>query len=184
MEYFKHRYKKRSPMPKTKIEFSSDSNVAVTDKPEIKEANLEERNTYVPKSKKEQMKEKLKSIMEEELRLVKGRFRNYETPGANAAIYYVKYPDTPPFNQTLVDEKIYEIPLYVARFLNGVDVTAKGCNEKINTCSYPVHGFKWDNGRTTPGSKDDASGNLTPVVAIDKWVRRYGFESLEFDKAI
>jgi len=143
-------------------------------------------NKYVEvvKSKKEQCLERLRPIMEEELKMVRGRFRNYEDPGSLAPVFVRKYPGIPAFDQKLVDGKVYELPLYVARFLNGVDVLAKGADQKIHTCSYPVHSYVVDAGQEPMRNMDQNQQNFTGVfVEIAKRKRRYGFESMEFDSS-
>ena len=152
---------------------------------ETKTESVEEKKEIIiPKSKKESCMTKLKPFISEETKTVRGRFRNFETPGASATIMVQKYPGVPMFNKSMIDNEVYEIPLYVARFLNGVDITAKAANEKIHTCSYAVHGFSWDHGQPMPGAREDERGIPVPIVGVAKRVRRYGFESLEFDKAI
>lgn len=145
------------------------SDVSEVDKGEVK----------IQKSRKEQTREILKKFAEEETKLVKGKFRNYETPGGAQRVLVKKYGDVPMFDKVMEDEHIYEIPLYVARHLNGVDVTAKKVNGKINTCAYPVHGFKWEN-REPPQGRE-MGNTVVPLIVPSKWTRRYGFESLEFD---
>ena len=173
-------------MPKTKL--NSDSNVAVADKTseetKTEESSSEGKKNFVSKSKKDLAMDKMRPFIEEETKLVKGRFRNYETPGGHASVFCSKYPGVEPFKKTMFDGEVYEVPLYVARFLNGVDVTAKGCDEKINTCAYPVHAYKHDRNAPMVRSDQDVSGNIILPDTLKKWTRRYGFESLEFDKAI
>lgn len=123
----------------------------------------------------------LEKFMKEECKMVKGRFKNYETPGGRLPLTCGKYPGQPLFNKTLYDGEVYEIPLWVARHLNGIDVTAKGLNGKIGSCSYPIHGFKWDAGQSAPASQIDESGTPVPATTVAKRTQRYGFESLEFD---
>lgn len=135
-------------------------------------------------------KEKLQELMKEESRLVKGMFQCFETPGSTVKISVHKYP-TPdkggiqPFEKTMTDGEFYEVPLYVARFLNGIDVTASALgdantrNVHIGTCSYPIHGFRW-NGNNAPASSTDAIGVPIPLIGVSKRVRRYGFQSMEF----
>jgi hypothetical protein len=156
--------------------------VAVEEKKVVDSSEVKE--IYIPKTKKEQCMEKLRPYIEEETKLVKGRFRNYETPGGTGTVQMVKYPGIPAFQKTMQDGELYEIPLYVARFLNGVDVLAKGAGEKTHTCSYPVHGFKWDPGTPMPKGQEDDRGIPVPIIGVAKRVRRFGFESMEFDKAI
>lgn len=135
-------------------------------------------------------KEKLQSIMREESRLVKGIFQCFETPGSTTKICVHKFPTPenggiPPFEKVMTDGETYEVPLYVARFLNGVDVTAGALgdannrNVNIGTCSYAIHGFKWK-GDMPPASGQDAMGTPIPLIGVAKRVKRYGFQSLEF----
>jgi hypothetical protein len=131
------------------------------------------------KEYKQQREDSIRKLAEEEKRLVKGRFRNYETPGGAATVYVKKYHEKymPPFDKTMMDNEMYEIPLYAARFLNGVDVTAKEVGGKINTCAHLVHGFKEVNGDL---KRSEGDGIPVPIIT-GKYCRRYGFESLEFD---
>lgn len=133
-----------------------------------------------PLTSKEIAQAKLLKIIEEEKKLVKGRFRNYETPGAGARIIVKKYHEKymPIFDKSMKDNEVYEIPLYVARHLNGTDVCAEAVNGKINSCSYIVHGFSVNPDGTMRSSGND-SGIPVPIIT-DKYKRRYGFESLEF----
>lgn len=135
-------------------------------------------------------KEKLHALMKEESRLVKGIFQCFENPGATQKITIQKYPTPekggiPIFEKVMTDGETYEVPLYVARFLNGIDVVAGALgdsnkrNVNIGTCSYPVHGFKWQNGQPA-ASGQDALGVPVPLVGVAKRVRRYGFQSMEF----
>lgn len=116
---------------------------------------------------KEAAKKKLNEFMKEETRMVKGIFQHFECPGASHPFFVKKYPGIEPFNKTMEDGKEYEVPLYVARFINGVDVTAEQINGKLGTCSYPVHSHIMD--------KD---GN--PTISTEKRKKRFGFQSLEF----
>jgi hypothetical protein len=149
---------------------------------EIIEPTTEEKKVYLQKNKKEIAQDKLNEFMKEETKTVRGRFRCYETPGASQKVTVRKYKDIPMFEKTMTDGEMYEIPLYAARFLNGTDVTAGACECKIHTCSYPVHGFKWDKSSTSPpASTVDSSGGIVPLIGVAKRNRRYGFESMEFD---
>ncbi|MCE5319398.1 MAG: hypothetical protein LLG04_18790, partial [Parachlamydia sp.] len=114
-------------------------------------------------------------------KLVKGRFKNYETPGAGATIILKKYHEKymPMFTKKMADGEVYEIPLYVARHLNGIDVTAEGVDGKINSCGYLVHSFITNPDGTLKKADHDNSGNPVPIFT-NKYQRRYGFESLEF----
>jgi len=145
------------------------------------ESKKEELIIVAPPDTKQVAKAKLNKFIEEETKLVKGRFRNYETPGGVVKIIVRKYPGIPPFDKIMIDNEIYEIPLYVARHLNGVDITAGNGNTKINTCAWPTHGFKYDGKGDLPKSATDGQGIAVPIIGVAKWNRRYGFESLEFD---
>lgn len=154
-------------------------------------------SVHVGRHPKEQTLEKLKELMKEESKMVRGVFQCFETPGATQKITYKKYP-TPaemrkrgtdggvePFSKTMTDGQEYEIPLYVARFLNGTDVSACAMdknhpnNHYVGTCSFNVHGFKMAGESLAPSQGGDA-GIPVPIVGVVKRTRRYGFQSLEF----
>lgn len=168
-----------------------ESNVAIIEKEpqqQIEEVEIVEPATnkvetilMSPPSQKEQNKAKLAKFIEMETKTVKGRFRNYETPGGMQRIMIRKYPGIPAFDKMMYDNEIYEIPIYVARHLNGVDITAGGGNTKINTCAYPTHGFIWEKDRNAPASKLNDAGIPVPIIGVEKWNRRFGFDSMEFD---
>lgn len=123
----------------------------------------------VPKLSEEEKKAakaKLEKYMKEELRKVKGIFQNFETPGMAVPIQVRKYPGHF-FSMTMEDGKEYEVPLYIARHLNGIDVTAEAIDGKLGTCSYPISSHIMD--------KD---GN--PTVSVSKRKRRFGFQSVDF----
>ena len=136
-----------------------------------------------PQTKKELTKPLLKKFMDEESQTVKGVFRNLETPGGSLRVQIKKYPDLPMYDKTLQDGETYEVPLYVARHLNGTDVTAKHVGGKIHTCQFPVHGFKWQDGKPAESTLD-GGGIPVPVIQPSKWTRRYAFESLEFNASV
>lgn len=143
-------------------------------------------SVHVSASMKELAKRKMQELMNEEMKVVKGIFKCFETPGATVNIVVKKYPGTAPFSKVMKDGETYEVPLYVARHLNGIDITAgalsddAGKHTKIGTCSYPVHGFKWDRGASFPSAHADESGSILPVQGVVKRIQRYGFQSLEF----
>lgn len=146
-------------------------------------AEKEEEPTYTieeSQPSREDSKTLLKKFMDEETKLVKGKFRNVETPGASAKIIVRKYPKIPMFDMVMEDGRMYEIPLYVARHLNGTDVTATKAGRKLHTCAFPTHGFKFSDNGMMPQSNDDG-GKIVPLIVPTKWTRRYAFESLEFD---
>lgn len=140
---------------------------------------------HISKSIKEIARDKLNEFMKEELKMVKGRFQCFETPGSSQKIIVRKYAGHF-FEKEMVDGETYEIPLYVARHLNGIDVTAgalsdlKEKNTDIGTCSYSVHGFKFKLGSDLPPSTIGAGGIPVPIVGVVKRTRRYGFQSTEF----
>lgn len=157
---------------------------------------------HISKSTKELANKKLKELMQEEGKLVRGIFQCFESPGGTQRITYKKYP-TPaemrkrggegglePFSKVMTDGMEYEIPLYVARFLNGTDVTVgamgdeKPRSTQIGTCAYNIHGFKSTGDQLAPSALgtgiDGSSGIPVPIVGVMKKVRRYGFQSLEF----
>ncbi len=167
-------------MARPKKIVSEDEVVIVEEKKEIVS---DEPVFSMPKTKKQMSSDLLKKFIDEETVLVKGKFRNVEVPGGSQRIQIKKYPGVPMFDKVMEDGHIYEIPLYVARHLNGVDVTARQVNGKIHTCEYPTHGFKWEDGKTMPTCMEDR-GIPVPIIAPTKWNRRYAFESLEFDLAM
>lgn len=137
----------------------------------------------IAKSVKDKAKTKLEELIKEETRMVKGIFQCFETPGSTTRIVVKKYKDVPMFSMEMTDGEIYEVPLYVARHLNGVDVSA-GClsekkNPMIGTCSYPVHGFMYK-GNEPNVSGTDSRGIPVPIIGVAKRVKRYGFQSMDF----
>ena len=133
---------------------------------------------HISKTDKEASKKLLDKFIDEETKLVKGRFKNHENKGCSAKIIVRKYPGIPVFEREMQDGEIYEIPLYVARHLQGVDVTAKAVGGRINTCAHGVHAYK--TGKDDFPSKNLEEGMSVPII----FNKRYGFESLEFENAI
>ena len=131
--------------------------------------------------KNQESKALLNKFIEEETKTVKGIFRNFETPGGSSRIQVRKYPGIPMFDMTMEDGRTYEVPLYIARHLNGTDATAEKAGRKIHTCAYPTHGFKVDSSGNLPRSDGGDVGIPVPLVGPVKWTRRYAFESLAFD---
>ena len=76
-----------------------------------------------------------------------------------------KYPGQGTKTYTFQDGKEYEVPLWVARHLNGIDATAAGIRGKVNSCAYPVHHYQID----------PQSGLSSVEVGTVR--RRYGFQS-------
>lgn len=131
---------------------------------------------------------KLRELIAEETRMVRGIFQCFENPGETVKICVKKYPErlgVPKFEKVMTDGQEYEVPLYVARHLNGIDISAGALapadsgNKQIGTCSYVVHGFKWPKDQAAPTGRSD-QGIPVPIVGIQKRVKRYGFQSLEF----
>lgn len=152
---------------------------------------MEISNIHISKETKEAAKSKLKELIQSETRLVRGIFQCFETPGATVPITVIKYPGVKPFKQALTDGYTYEIPLYVARFLNGIDVSAGALgdantrNTNIGTCSYTVHGFKsagaGDLAPSAMGQGPDGQGGIpVPIVGPMSRKKRFGFQSMEF----
>lgn len=127
----------------------------------------QEKNVNITLSKKDEAKLRLKKLQEEEVHTVRGRFVFHECPGGSVRICVKKFKEVPLFDMTMQDGKDYEIPLYVARHLNGYDKGAIALNGLINSCAYPVHAYA-----------QDQMGNSR--IDVGTWRRRYSFQSLEF----
>lgn len=125
----------------------------------------------VIKDPKRAGKERLQKLMAEESRLVRGVFKSYECPGASATISVRKYPGQHTQTYTFIDGREYEIPLWVARHLNGIDASASELKGKINSCGVPVHSHHID-ARTGMSS-----------IEVGTIRRRYGFQSMDFMEA-
>ncbi|NGX57243.1 MAG: hypothetical protein K940chlam3_00129 [Chlamydiae bacterium] len=119
-------------------------------------------------SNKDAAQKELQTFIEEECKPVKGIFKNYECVGGSAKIIQHKYRGQPLFSKTMEDGKEYEVPLWVARWLNGIDVTAKALNGRIGSCSYARHQH----------SVDRNTGQ--PIQVEGQRRQRYGFQSLEY----
>lgn len=128
-------------------------------------------STVVSADPKKAAKERLQKLMQEESRLVKGIFKCYECPGASATFSVKKYPNQQTKTYTFTDGKEYEVPLWVARHLNGIDAAAPELKGKVNSCAYPVHQYHID-----------AKTGLSSVE-VGTVRRRYGFQSLDFMEA-
>ncbi len=128
---------------------------------------------------------RLKKLIAEEVKTVKGRFRCFDAPGSRQTVTCKKYKEVPTFKKEMIDGEVYEVPLYVARFLNGIDAVARDRDGQVGTCSYPIHGFKWNPGDPMPPASlgvgpSGEMGVPVPLIGVAKRVRRFGFESLEF----
>lgn len=96
----------------------------------------------------------LNYLREKDSRLVRGIFKNFETPGGEVRFVYRKYKGEEIKKYVLRDGETYSIPLGVAKHLN-------------NNCNYPVHAY------TT-------NEEGIPTMRVGKRVNRFGFQSLEF----
>lgn len=96
----------------------------------------------------------LNYLREKDSRLVRGIFKNFETPGGEVRFVYRKYKGEEIKKYVLRDGETYSIPLGVAKHLN-------------NNCNYPVHAY------TT-------NEEGVPTMRVGKRVNRFGFQSLEF----
>lgn len=130
----------------------------------------------ITKDRKQLGKEKLEKYMTEELRPVRGIFQFFENPGGSEKVTVRKYAGHM-FEKFMKDGEEYEIPLYVARFLNGIDVTAEAIGGKLGTCGYNVKQYPTTAVGVGRSGLLDASGN--PML-VDKHKRRFGFQSMEF----
>jgi hypothetical protein len=151
--------------------------------PKVEEEKLDTIPVLQP-TWRDKAKAKLDRLISEESKTVKGRFRNHESPGGSIKLQMRKYPGIPDFDKLLTDGEMYEVPLYIARHLNGVDISAEGCNAKIYTCQWPTNSFIWKDGADAPRSSTDGQGIPTPLIGVGKWNKRYSFDSLEFDVAM
>ena len=111
---------------------------------------------------------RLKKLMEEDRRPVTGVFRFHECPGGETTVPMKKYPGQERTDYHFKDGEQYTVPLWVARWLNGYDSCAVELKGKINSCAYPIH----------QNSIDRVTGK--PLVTINQYRRRMGFESNEF----
>ena len=150
----------------------------------VVEKKVEMSEVKIPDHIKGVARDKLKKLITEETKLVRGIFKNYSNPGGPAPVEVLKYPGVPKFKKEMWDGCEYEIPLYVARFLNGIDASAENINGKLGTCSYPIHGFKAVNGQLAPSQLGFGGGGEAgipvPIVGVARRVQRYGFQSMEF----
>lgn len=126
-----------------------------------------EKNVSIITSRKDEAKKRLKKLQDEETQMVKGRFIFHECPGGSTRITCKKFKDVPTFDQVMEDNKVYEVPLYVARHLNGMDRAAEALNGLINSCAYPIHKHA-----------QDSQG--APRIDVGQWRRRFSFQSLDF----
>ena len=85
---------------------------------------------------------------------VKGIFRFYEVPGGSVSFNYRAYKEDEVERFDLVDGQVYTLPLGVAKHLN-------------KNGKYPIH-------------KYITNEQGVPIMKVGQYVRRFGFQSLEF----
>jgi hypothetical protein len=103
---------------------------------------------------RKELQEKIERQKEDDLRMVRGIFKNLECPNGCLKFSQRKYKGEPVHEYLLWDGKEYELPLYVAKYLN-------------NNCAYPVH-----------AASIDSDGK--PTSTIGKMVNRFAFISTDF----
>lgn len=108
----------------------------------------------VPKGIRKISSEEMKKMRQEGNQKVKGIFRCFEPLGGSMKFCFKQFPGDEVITYDLLDGKIYELPLMVAKHLK-------------NGCNYPVHAHTMD-----------ADG--VPRVDVGKKVQRCTFESLDF----
>lgn len=111
-------------------------------------------NSNKAASSEKKPKVNLKYQRDKDREKVKGIFRFYEVPGGSVSFNYRAYKEDEVERYDLLDGQVYELPLGVAKHLN-------------KNGKYPVHSYM-----------TDETGK--PVMKIGQWVRRFGFQSLEF----
>lgn len=120
---------------------------------------------------KDELKRKLHKLMLEESRMVTGRFLYHELPGGCINVFQRKYKDLPIFRETLVDQCTYTVPLWVARFLNGIDKSSAAYEGVIHSGAFPRYKHE---------TKADGLGGVLNLEPIGSWTRRFSFQSMDF----
>lgn len=110
-------------------------------------------NTATQKSKATTAKE-LKFKRDKYREKVKGIFKFHEVPSGQMSLWYREFKEDPMEKFTFKDERVYTIPLGLAKHLN-------------RNCWYPVH-----------MNQVDENGNPTQLIGTK--VNRCSFVSLEF----
>lgn len=103
---------------------------------------------------REDLQKKIEKNKEEDLRMVRGIFKNLECPNGSVRFSQRKYKGEQVREYVMWDGREYEVPLYVAKYLN-------------NNCAYPVH-----------AASLDADGK--PSETVGKMVNRFAFISTEY----
>jgi len=119
----------------------------------VKEVHIEKgRNRTLEEKKK--ASELVEKAHKEDSKIVKGIFKNHESPGGDAIFSVRLYKGDPIRTYNLVDGESYDLPLGVAKHIN-------------RQCQYKRH--KW---------LVDANGNK--IIGADKPTERYSFVSNDY----
>ena len=97
--------------------------------------------------------DEIKKLRDRDNKMVKGRFRNLESPGGTMKFVMKLYKGDPVMKFSMTDGEVYDVPLMVAKHLNN-NCTRETNQKLLDSSGYPVKG--------------------------SKKVRRFAFESLEF----
>ncbi|MFQ5685090.1 MAG: hypothetical protein ACE5GV_00370 [Candidatus Scalindua sp.] len=118
------------------------------------------REVHIEKGKRRSLEEKKKAselvekARKEDSKIVKGVFKNHESPGGDAIFSIRLYKGDPIRTYNLVDGETYDLPLGVAKHIN-------------NQCRYKKH--KW---------LVDKNGNK--MMGADNPIERYSFTSTDY----
>lgn len=107
-----------------------------------------------PQNKTPKNTESIEAFTPESDVKVKGIFKNLESPGQSAKICCKFYKGMPPFNQVMMHDQEYTIPLSVAKFIN-------------TRIKYPINKYA-------------ISENGESRKDVGQWVQRYQFISTEY----
>jgi hypothetical protein len=118
----------------------------------VVDANLKPESNSSTSDKKPKVN--LKYQRDKDREPVKGIFRFYEVPGGSVSFNYRAYKEDEVERFDLIDGQVYTLPLGVAKHLN-------------KNGKYPIHKYM---------TNEDG----VPVMKIGQYVRRFGFQSLEF----
>lgn len=128
---------------------------------------------------KKEVKRDFRDPTEYDLELVKGVFRNFESPGSCETVIFKKFRDPcPMFKRVMWDGQEYEIPRYVANFLQGYDALCVDGHKKINSCAQAIGNVQTETGVAMLATGTDA--NSTLINAPVRYQKRVGFEPIGF----
>lgn len=119
----------------------------------VKEIRVGIKSSLSPEAKKK-ASEAVETARKIDSKLVKGIFKNLESPGGDLQFAYHKYKGEPTRVYNFIDGESYTIPLGVAKHIN-------------NQCKYKK-------------CKHLVDQNGKPVIAADKPIERYQFVSTDF----